>query len=223
MKRTKHLFLFILSTALLLSLAACGQKENGITNEMLASAMEEGAKPDGPARPESEVQDNIEAAGIVVDYRTETLATTAATEPQPLYPLQEPPNITLKYQFKLGDSGLVQVSYIQPAGFTWTVENKYGVGRTTHVDALRPCDNEKTQRFKLDKLSDNNYVLEVGWKEERIESYTLKSYPIDKYEESHAVECTIQDSKLTVHKGAYYYELIVHYHQGAVVYGFFVE
>jgi hypothetical protein len=36
-------------------------------------------------------------------------------------------------------------------------------------------------------------------------------------------DCTIKDGKLEVLKGKYYYELITEYHQGKVVYGFFID
>ena len=176
MKRTQTLILCALSATLLLSFAACGQKDSGMTNEMLVSAMEAGAQPDGPVRPESETVEITEAAGgVVVDYRTETLATTATTEPEPLKPLQQPPNLTLSYQFDLNGTELVRMSLLSPAGYDWTVENENGAGKTTHVNAPRPCDNEKTHRLKLDDVADYDYMLDIGWAEERIESYTLKA------------------------------------------------
>lgn len=221
MKRTQNLILCALSATLLLSFAACGQKDSGMTNEMLVSAMEAGAQPDGPVRPESETVENTEAAGgVVVDYRTEPLATTAAAE---LKPLQQPPNLTLSYQFDLNGTGLVRQSFVFPAGYDWTVEHENGVGQTTHVDALRPCDNEKTRRFKLDDVADYDYILDIGWVEKRIESYTLKAYPTKQIKEDLATDCTIRDGQIALLKGAYYYELIIHYTQGTVLYGFFVE
>ena len=220
MKRIQNLILCTLGAALLLSFAACGQKDSGITNEMLVSAIEAGAQPDGPVRPESETVENTEAAGgVVVDYRTEPLATTAAAE---LKPLQQPPNLTLSYQFDLNGTGLVRQSFVFPAGYDWTVEHENGVGQTTHVDALRPCDNEKTHRLKLDDVADYDYMLDIGWMEKRIESYTLKAYPVGKYD-AKATDCTVRDGQIALLKGAYYYELVIHYTQGTVLYGFFVE
>ena len=221
MKRIQNLILYTLGVSLLLSLAACEQKDSGMTNEMLVSAIEAGAQPDGPVKPESETVEITEAAGgVVVDYRTEPLATTAAAE---LKPLQQPPNLTLSYQFDLNGTGLVRQSFVFPAGYDWTVEHENGVGQTTHVDALRPCDNEKTHRLKLDDVADYDYMLDIGWAEERIESYTLKAYPTKQIKEDLATDCTIRDGQIALLKGAYYYELIIHYTQGTVLYGFFVE
>lgn len=220
MKRIQNLILYTLGVSLLLSLAACEQKDSGMTNEMLVSAMEAGAQPDGPVRPESETVENTEAAGgVVVDYRTEPLATTATAE---LKPLQQPPNLTLSYQFDLNGTGLVHQSFVFPAGYDWTVEHENGVGQTTHVDALRPCDNEKTHRLKLDDVADYDYMLDIGWAEERIESYTLKAYPVGKYD-TKATDCTVRDGQIALLKGAYYYEFVIRYTQGTVMYGFFVE
>ena len=224
MKRIQNLILYTLGVSLLLSLAACEQKDSGMTNEMLVSAMEAGAQPDGPVKPESETVENTEAAGgVVVDYRTEALAKAEATAPKPLTPLQQPPNITLSYQFKLGETGLVEMVILFPAGFSWTVEEENGVGKTTHVDALPPYDNEKTHRLKLERVADYGYMLDIGWQEAHIESCTVRAYPIGKYEEHHATACAVENGKLALLRGAYYYEWTVQYSQGTVTYGFFVE
>lgn len=128
-----------------------------------------------------------------------------------------PPPIELS-QAEAGE----QIIYsITSGNFSWTTTNDRGVGKTVHACGIRPCSLEMTQRIKLGALEDDGYLLGVTLRGDLIESYTLTAYPVGDYETGTA--CTLQDGKLALLKGSYYYELIIQYHQGEAVYGFFVE
>ena len=136
--------------------------------------------------------------------------------------LTTPPAVGISYQYKVGGEGLVAAHRITSGIFSWTVENGNGVGQTTHVDGSRPCDAPGTQHIPLDKVKDYGYEVDIALEEEIIQSYTIKAYPVGNYHFD-GTECTIQDGKLPLLKGKYYYELIIEYTQGQAVYGFFVD
>ena len=194
MKRNRNCLLCIFSILLLLSFTACG-------------------------------------GGEVADDRTETLVTETSTEFPTLempfialgepVQLSQPPDIRFSYQYKSGGAVLGRTHFVQPAAFDWMVENENGVGKTTHVDAPRPCYNEKTQRISLEDLADHSYTMDIDLPS-FLESYTLKAYSVGRYDDS-ATDCTMQEGKLELLRGAYYYELIIRYPQGTAIYGFFVE
>ena len=136
--------------------------------------------------------------------------------------LTAPPAVGISYQYKVGSEGLVAAHRITSGNFSWTVEYGNGVGQTTHVDGSRPCDAPGTQHIPLDKVKDYGYAVDISLEEEMIQSYTIKAYPVGNYHFD-GTECTIQDGKLPLLKGKYYYELIIEYTQGQAVYGFFVD
>ena len=137
--------------------------------------------------------------------------------------LTTPPAVGISYQYKVGGEGLVAAHRITSGIFSWTVMLENGLEQTTHVDGSRPCDAPGTQHIPLDKVKDYGYEVDIALEEEIIQSYTLTAYPIGKYDLGDGTDCTIKDGKLEVLKGKYYYELIIEYHQGKVVYGFFID
>ena len=168
--------------------------------------------------PKENTSDIIEVIGVATwpTWEGQTEKDSAAVS------LTAPPAVGISYQYKVGGEGLVAAHRITSGIFSWTVENGNGVGQTTHVDGSRPCDAPGTQHIPLDKVKDYGYAVDISLEEEMIQSYTIKAYPVGKYDLS-GTECTIQDGKLPLLKGKYYYELIIEYTQGQVVYGFFVD
>lgn len=136
--------------------------------------------------------------------------------------LTAPPAVGISYQYKVGGEGLVAAHRITSGNFSWTVTHENGVGQTTHADGHRPCDVPGTQHIPLDKVKDYGYTVDISMEEEIIQSYSLKAYPVGKYDLS-GIECTVRNGKLEALKGKYYYELIIEYIQGEVVYGFFID
>ena len=134
-----------------------------------------------------------------------------------------PPPIGISYQYKVGGEGLVAMHNITSGNFSWTVDRGNGVSQTTHVDGLRPCDAPGTQHIPLKQLGEYGYAVDISLTEEIIQSYTLKAYPVGNYGFDIGTDCAIEDGKLAVLKGKYYYELVIDYIQGRVVYGFFID
>ena len=169
--------------------------------------------------PKENTSDIIEVIGVATwpTWEGQTEKDSAAVS------LTAPPAVGISYQYKVGGEGLVAAHRITSGIFSWTVENGNGVGQTTHVDGSRPCDAPGTQHIPLDKVKDYGYEVDIALEEEIIQSYTLTAYPIGKYDLGDGTDCTIKDGKLEVLKGKYYYELIIEYHQGKVVYGFFID
>ena len=134
-----------------------------------------------------------------------------------------PPTITVSYPYQVNGEMLNAVHSITSGNFDWTVTHDNGTATTTNACGIRPCDNEKAERIPLDRMVDCGYMPEIILEKELIRSYTLKTYRKGNYDFDSGTDCTIQDGKLAVLKGKYYYELTVEYLQGRVIYGFFVE
>ena len=168
--------------------------------------------------PKENTSDIIEVIGVATrpTWEGQTEKDSAAVS------LTAPPAVGISYQYKVGSEGLVAAHRITSGNFSWTVEYGNGVGQTTHVDGSRPCDAPGTQHIPLDKVKDYGYAVDISLEEEMIQSYTIKAYPVGNYHFD-GTECTIQDGKLPLLKGKYYYELIIEYTQGQAVYGFFVD
>ena len=134
-----------------------------------------------------------------------------------------PPAITVSYPYQIDGELRNAVHSVTSGNFDWTVTHGNGTATTTHACGIRPCDNPNTVRIPLDRMTDCGYIPELSLEKELIRSYTIKAYPIGSYGEEAGTDCTIRNGQLPLLKGAYYYELIVHYTQGTAVYGFFVE
>ena len=193
MKAIKATVLSILIASLVLITASCGNNSNETHSDIIREEI-------APATRPYNAENDIAAVSLTT-----------------------PPAVGISYQYKVGGEGLVAAHRITSGIFSWTVENGNGVGQTTHVDGSRPCDAPGTQHIPLDKVKDYGYEVDIALEEEIIQSYTLTAYPIGKYDLGDGTDCTIKDGKLEVLKGKYYYELIIEYHQGKVVYGFFID
>ena len=158
------------------------------------------------------------AADISVQIGLATAPPYAQVETDPTK-YTAPPPIGISYPY----NDLVTVHHITSGTFSWTVDLGNGVGQTTHADGLRPCDAPGTQHIPLKQLGEYGYTVDISLTEEIIQSYTLKAYPVGRYDFNIGTDCAIEEGRLAVLKGKYYYELIIDYIQGRVVYGFFID
>jgi hypothetical protein len=193
MKAIKATVLSILIASLVLSTASCGNNSTETHSDIIREEI-------APATRPYNAENDIAAVSLTT-----------------------PPAVGISYQYKVGGEGLVAAHRITSGIFSWTVDYGNGVGQTTHVDGSRPCDAPGTQHIPLDKVKDYGYEVDVALEEEIIQSYTLTAYPVGKYDLGDGTDCTIKDGKLQVLKRKHYYELIIEYHQGKVVYGFFID
>lgn len=193
MKAIKATVLSILIASLVLSTASCGNNSNETHSDIIREEIALATRP-------YNAENDIAAVSLTT-----------------------PPAVGISYQYKVGGEGLVAAHRITSGIFSWTVENGNGVGQTTHVDGSRPCDAPGTQHIPLDKIKDYGYEVDIALEEEIIQSYTLKAYPVGSYDFNIGTDCAIEDGRLAVLKGKYYYELIIDYIQGRVVYGFFID
>ena len=168
--------------------------------------------------PEENTSDIIEVIGVATwpTWEGQTEKDSAAVS------LTAPPAVGISYQYKVSGEGLVAAHRITSGIFSWTVPHENGLSQVTHVEGSRPCDVPGTQHIPLEKVKDYGYTVDISLEEEIIQSYTLKAYPVGNYDFD-GTECTLQDGKLSVLKGKYYYELVIEYTQGQAVYGFFVD
>ena len=198
MKHFKDTLLLLLATTLAMTWISCSKPQHGLTDEDIQQAIEQ----------------DIEIGKATVSHKENNTAAVSRTSPPP---------IGISYQYKVGNEGLVAMHRITSGNFSWTVTLENGLEQITHADGLRPCDIPGTQHIPLDKVKDYGYEVDIALEEEIIQSYTLTAYPIGKYDLGNGTDCTIKDGKLEVLKGKHYYELIIEYHQGKVVYGFFID
>lgn len=209
MKPIKTIVLSTLAATLLLLAVSCGKpaSENAV-EEGIASISSETIS-------EEMITSVVAEKHPSVGYFNTESNTVAVS-------LTAPPAVGISYQYKVGGEGLVAAHRITSGNFSWTVTHENGVSQTTHADGHRPCDVPGTQHIPLDKVKDYGYEVDIALEEEIIQSYTIKAYPVGNYHFD-GTECTIQDGKLPLLKGKYYYELIIEYTQGQAVYGFFVD
>lgn len=193
MKPIKTIVLSTLAATLLLIAVSCGNNSNETHSDIIREEI-------APATRPYNAENDIAAVSLTT-----------------------PPAVGISYQYKVGGEGLVAAHRITSGIFSWTVDYGNGVGQTSHVDGSRPCDAPGTQHIPLDKVKDYGYMVDISLEEEIIQSYTLTAYPVGKYDLGDGTDCTIKDGKLKVLKGKHYYELIIEYHQGKVVYGFFID
>lgn len=106
--------------------------------------------------------------------------------------------------------------------YTWNIDNGDGTMTCTQACGIRPCDWDETPRIELSALSGSDYMLTFP-KDSNVRNMSVTAYPVGQYEDKHATECKVEDGKLAVLKGRYYYELVVHFAQGTATYGFFVQ
>lgn len=204
MKHQKIILTSVLCAALVLMLGGCGTEQE--------------PEPAGNTSHQEGLVPFTTPNNIIIDWGDGYDAGATTTEAKMLY---NPPVLSVSYIYNIGNSGVVSVSRVEPATYDWTYELAPGTNATVNSDALRPCDNEKTQSLPLKNMADNGYVVTLALQENIIESYTLTAYPVGQYDKD--TSCTLTDGKLPVLKGAYYYELIIQYTQGKVIYGFFIQ
>lgn len=145
---------------------------------------------------------------------TQGVQNTVATVTPNVSKVNAPPAWTVMY-----DGGSIELT---SGNYDWTVDNGDGTMSCTQACGIRPCDSDGTPSINLSAQGGVNYTLMFRENGE-VRNVTVTAYPMGQYEDKFATDCKVEDGKLPVLKGRYYYELIVHYAQGTATYGFFVE
>lgn len=117
------------------------------------------------------------------------------------------------------DGGSIELT---SGNYTWNVDNGDGTMSCTQACGIRPCDWDGTPSIDLSALGGSDYLLTFR-EDGEVRNVSVTAYPVGQYEDSYATACNMENGKLPVMKGRYYYELIVHYAQGTATYGFFVQ